>query len=115
MVDNQVVKDFDVAAYLGIVGMRVRADCRVDVLVNNAVFQREIYAGIVVALPRPSCHLCAVDRRNRAVAIVSKTAGQDAQANTSINDYADIAVRIMEVESSWSYPLNRMGRSEFAT
>ena len=83
-----VIEDFDVAAYVRPVGMSGCAHGRVDVLVNHIVFQVKVYACIVVALTRPSRYLCAVDRRNRAVAVVPKSAYQDAQADTFFEDYA---------------------------
>ena len=78
MVDNQRVEDFDVAANLGVVGVSGSAHARVDVLIDNAVFQVEVHASIVVAFARGVSRLCAVNGCNRAVAIVPKAAYQDA-------------------------------------
>ena len=78
-------------------------------LIDHVVFQGKVYAGIVVALPRPSRHLCTVDCRNRAVAIIPKAAYQDAQANTSIDGYTNIAVRIMEGKGPCRYPKTKGG------
>ena len=104
MVENQFIENLDVAAYLRVVGVSALANARIDVLIDNAVFQVKIYACIVVTLTRRVARLCPVDGCNCAVTIVSETAYQDTQANTSVDDYTNISVRIMEVESSCSYP-----------
>ena len=56
-----------------------------------------------------------MDSRNCAVAVVPKAAYQDAQADTSVDGYANIAVRIMERESPWRYTQDQRARSGFET
>ena len=104
VVEDQFIENLNVAAYLRVVGVSALANARIDVLIDHTVFQVKIYACIVVTLTRRVARLCPVDGCNCAVTIVSETAYQDTQANTSVDDYTNISVRIMEVESSCSYP-----------
>ena len=78
VVNDQGVEDSDVAANLTVVGMRAGPDSRVDVLIDHAVVEVEVRARIVVGLVGRVAVLRAVDGLDRAVAVVSQTAQEDA-------------------------------------
>ena len=93
-----VVEDFDVAADL---------ECRGNAwsrrLPGQCAGKQRRFLGQSPRWHRRNSHAAqlprfgAVNGGNCAVAIVPKAADQDTQADTSIDGYAKIAVRIMEV------------------